>query len=55
MDKKFNAIEITSFETGSPKKIMIFHQCGEDKELLIQQLKFTISSIESNFDGIAQG
>lgn len=35
---------------GKRKKLVVLHQCGEDKKALIEQLKIMISGLESNFE-----
>ena len=35
------------------KKLIILHQCGTNKEALIEQLKTVIKGIESDFDWFA--
>ena len=32
------------------KKLIVIHECGEDKEALIQQLETMISGIKTDFD-----
>jgi|694.fasta_scaffold00170_49 hypothetical protein len=38
---------------GERKKLVVLHQCGEDKKALIEQLKTMISGLETNFDWFA--
>jgi len=38
---------------GSRKKLVVLHECGEDKEALIEQLKTMILGLESEFDWFA--
>jgi hypothetical protein len=38
---------------GERKKLIVLHQCGNDKEALIGQLKLMIDGLESNFDWFA--
>lgn len=38
---------------GERKKLVILHECGEDKEALISQLKTMIKGLETNFDWFA--
>lgn len=38
---------------GERKKLVILHECGDDKEALIGQLKTMISGLETNFDWFA--
>ena len=35
------------------KKLIVIHECGEDKEALIQQLETMISGIKTDFDNFA--
>ena len=39
---------------GGRGKLVVLHQCGENKEELISQLKTLISGIDSNFEFFAQ-
>jgi len=32
------------------KKLIVLHECGEDKETLIEQLKTMILGLQTNFD-----
>ena len=38
---------------GERKKLIVLHQCGNNKEALIGQLKLMIDGLESNFDWFA--
>jgi hypothetical protein len=38
---------------GDRKKLIVLHQCGNDKEALIGQLKTMIHGIETDFDSFA--
>ena len=38
---------------GERKKLVVLHQCGEDKKALIEQLKTMISGLETNFEWFA--
>ena len=38
---------------GERKKLIILHQCGDNNEALIDQLKTMIMGIETNFDWFA--
>jgi len=38
---------------GGRKKLVVLHQCGDDKQSLIGQLKTMISGLENNFDGFS--
>lgn len=61
-NKWFDEIQIESFVgemredmsedemIAQRKKLIILHQCGEDKEALISQLKLMIRGIEDNFE-----
>lgn len=43
--------DMTAEEINScRKKLIVMHQCGEDKEALIEQLKTMIYGLETNFD-----
>jgi len=35
------------------KKLIVLHECGEDKDALIEQLKTMINGLENNFDNFA--
>jgi hypothetical protein len=35
---------------GERKKLIVLHQCGENKKALIEQLKTMISGLENNFE-----
>lgn len=58
-NKYFDTLQIDTFignidensnMIGERKKLIILHQCGEDKKSLIGQLKTMIHGIETNFD-----
>jgi len=53
VNKWFKTNQIETSVNGERKILMINHQCGEDKEALIGQLKMMIHGIETNFDGFA--
>ena len=38
---------------GERKKLVVLHQCGENKKALIEQLKTMISGLETNFECFA--
>ena len=38
---------------ASRKKLIVLHQCGEDKEALIEQLETMIFGLKNNFDSFA--
>lgn len=38
---------------GSHKRLVVMHECGEDKEALIGQLKTMILGLETGFDWFA--
>ena len=38
---------------GERKKLVVLHQCGEDRKALIEQLKTMISGLETNFEWFA--
>ncbi len=40
-------------EIGYKAKLVILHQCGENKEWLINQLKIMIDGMENGFDAFA--
>lgn len=38
---------------ASRKKLIVLHECGEDKEALIEQLETMIVGLKNNFDSFA--
>jgi hypothetical protein len=38
---------------ASRKKLIVLHQCGQDKKALIEQLETMISGLKDNFDSFA--
>ena len=38
---------------GEKKRLIVIHECGEDKEALIGQLKTIIHGIETDFENFA--
>lgn len=58
----FESVEIETFVghmdknsvmVGERKKLMVLHQCGNDKDALIGQLKTMINGLETDFDAFA--
>ena len=45
---------VGSSEHGGRGKLVVLHQCGENREELIKQLKTLINGIDSNFEWFAQ-
>jgi hypothetical protein len=43
-------MNMNSEMNGDRKKLIILHQCGDDKTALIGQLQTMIHGIETNFD-----
>lgn len=61
--KWFNTLQITTWVSkdiptdvdNGHGTLVVLHQCGEDKEALIGQLKTMINGLENNFDWFTNG